>query len=483
VFGYQFIPQDCPKSIAVSLRSLLTREPEHLAVSASVYRERPQYAGMSANPPGPKGVPLLGNTGQYARDPFRFMTAVGEAYGDVARLELAGVPTFMLTNPADIETVLVGDGDAYVKPEFGGDDAVENLLGNGLLTSEGEFWRDQRRLAGRAFDPNRISNLAGMMVAHTESMVERWEPGEPIDVRTELAKVTVRIIVNAMFGTDIDRGTTERVQAALEPLGERFEPDPLRFLTPNWLPTAENRSFAEAVRTLEGVLDDVVAERRAAGYAGGDDLLSVLLRAQDRGEQADSTLRDEMMTMLLAGHDTTALTLTYTYYLLGRHPEAKARLHEEVDAVDGRPTAADAMGFEYTSNVLNEAMRLYPPVYVLFRSPTRDVEFGGYHVPEGAFLMLPQWVVHRSERYWEDPLAFDPNRWDRTDHHRFAFFPFGGGKRICIGKQFSLLESKLILATVARHYDLELVDDGELTLQPTLTMHPADPVEVVPRLR
>jgi cytochrome P450 len=438
---------------------------------------------MSTDPPGPKGVPLLGNTGQYARDPFRFMTAVGEAYGDVARLELAGEPTFMLTNPDDIETVLVGESDSFVKPEFGGDDAVENLLGNGLLTSDGEFWRDQRRLAGEAFDPRRVADLAGMMVEHTESMVERWEPGEPMDLRTELAQVTVRIIVNAMFGTDIDRETTERVQAALEPLGERFEPDPLRFLTPNWLPTAENRSFGASVRTLEGVLDDIVAERRAEGYEDGEDLLSVLLRAQDRGEQADSTLRDEMMTMLLAGHDTTALTLTYTYYLLGKHPEAKARLHEELDALGGRPTAADATGLDYASNVLDEAMRLYPPVYVLFRAPTRDVELGGYSVPAGSFLMLPQWVVHRSERYWEDPLSFDPDRWDRTDHHRFSFFPFGGGKRVCIGKQFSLLESKLILATVAEHYDLELVSDEDLTLRPTLTMHPADPVEVVPRPR
>jgi cytochrome P450 len=411
------------------------------------------------------------------------MTAVGEAYDGVARLDLAGEPAFMLTNPADIETVLVGDGDTYVKPEFGGDDAVEDLLGSGLLTSDGAFWRNQRQLASQAFDPRRISNLAGMMVDHTESMVEQWTPGEPIDIRTELAQVTVRIIVNAMFGTDIDAATTNRVQEALEPLGKRFEPDPFRFLTPNWLPTAENRSFSQSVQTLEEILDELVAERRRAGYEDGDDLLSVLLRAQDRNEQADSTLRDEMMTMLLAGHDTTALTLTYTYYLLGKSPEVQSKLHDELDTTERPVTAADTMGLNYASNVLNEAMRLYPPVYVLFRSPTHEVEIGGYNIPEGAFLMLPQWVVHRSERYWEAPLTFDPTRWERNDHHRFAFFPFGGGKRICIGKQFSLLESKLILATVANKYSLELVSDTELSLRPTLTMHPADPVKVVPRSR
>jgi cytochrome P450 len=437
---------------------------------------------MSIDPPGPKGVPFLGNTGQYARDPFRFMTAVGEAYGGVARFELAGEPTFMLTNPDDVETVLVGQADDFVKPQFGVD-AVDELLGKGLLLSEGEFWRKQRRLAGQAFDPRRISDAASMMVEHTESMVARWEPGEHIDLRTELAQVTVRIIVNAMFGTDVDRETVERVQAALEPLGERFEPDAVRFLTPRWVPTRENRAFGESVRTLERVLDDIVAERRTEGYDAGDDLLSVLLRAQDVGEQDDRTLRDELMTMLLAGHDTTALTLTYTYYLLGKHPETKARLHTELDGIKGAATAADAMGLGYASNVLNEAMRLYPPVYVMFRETTRDMEFGGYRVPEGSLVMLPQWVVHRSERHWDRPLEFDPDRWESNDRHRFAFFPFGGGPRVCIGKQFSLLESKLILATVARHYDLELVDRAELRLRPTLTMHPADPVLAVPRPR
>jgi cytochrome P450 len=411
------------------------------------------------------------------------MTAVGEAYDGIARLNLAGEPAFMLTNPADIETVLVGGGDTYVKPEFGRDDAVEDLLGNGLLTSDGTFWRNQRQLAGQAFDPRRIANLAGMMIDHTESMIEQWTPGEPIDLRTELAQVTVRIIVNAMFGTDIDEATTNRVQEALEPLGERFEPDPFRLLTPNWLPTAENRSFSQSVQILEEVLDELVAERRGEGYEDSDDLLSVLLRAQDRNEQADSTLRDEMMTMLLAGHDTTALTLTYTYYLLGKSPTVQSKLHDELDAIERPVTAADTMGLDYASNVLNEAMRIYPPVYVLFRSPTRKVELGGYTVPEGALLMLPQWVVHRSERYWEAPLTFDPTRWGQNERHRFAFFPFGGGKRICIGKQFSLLESKLILATVAKEYNLELVSDTELTLRPTLTMHPSDPVEVIPRPR
>jgi cytochrome P450 len=294
-----------------------------------------------------------------------------------------------------------------------------------------------------------------------------------------MAQVTVAIIVEAMFGTTIDRETVERVQTALEPLGQRFEPDAVRFLTPDWVPTDENRRFSEAVRTLEGVLDDVVAERRAGGYAEGEDLLSVLLRAQDRGEQSDDVLRDELMTMLLAGHDTTALTLTYTYYLLDRNPGAKARFHEEVDSLGGTPTAADTRAMPFTTNALNEAMRLYPPVYTMFREPDVDVTLGGYEVPQGSLVMLPQWVLHRHPRYWEDPDAFDPDRWDRdTDRPNYAYFPFGGGPRICIGKQFSLMEAKLILATVAREFDLRLVSDEELDLRPSLTMHPADPVEM-----
>ena len=453
---------------------------------------------MSLRPPGPNGVPVFGNSQRFAEDPFSFMTACAEAYGDVVSFDLGPIPLFMLTNPRDIQRVLLGESERFPKLDLG-DDAITTLLGDGLLMSEGETWRTQRQLASPAFRGQRIRTLGGMMVEHTESMLADWEPGDRIDIQVEMARLTVRIIVSAMFGTDIDEGRIETIQRNLDPLGARFEPDPFRRLVPEWAPTETNREFHAAVETLERVIDDLIAERRRDGYSadespanddGGSpandaadppmDLLSLLLRAQDRGEQTDEQIRDEMMTMLLAGHDTTALTLTYAWYLLSEHPSAESTLWAELDsALDGdAPTASAARGLEYTERVLNEAMRLYPPVYTLFRETPTGVTLGGYRIPAGSGLMLPQWAVHRSPRWYDDPERFDPSRWvpDRAaDRPRFAFFPFGGGPRHCIGKQFSMLEATLILATVAQRYRLEYLGDG-FDLRGSLTMHPSEPV-------
>ncbi|MGM0604794.1 MAG: cytochrome P450 [Halobacteriota archaeon] len=441
---------------------------------------------MHTRPPGPSGVPLFGNSRQYANDPFSFMQACAAAYGDVVRFDLGPIDTYMLTNPRDIERVLVSDAPRYRKLDFG-DDAIDALLGDGVLMSEGETWHRQRQLATPAFQTRRINGLDELMTDCVDDQIAGWADGDRIDVQAEMAHVTVRIIVNAMFGTDLSDDRVRTVQENLEPLGARFEPDPMRILVPNWMPTTENRRFAGAVDALEAVIDDLVVERRAEGYettADGTvpmDLLSIILRAIDDGEQTESNLRDEMMTMLLAGHDTTALTLTYTWYLLSEHPQALARVHAELADVLGgdRPTAADARNMEYTEWVLQEAMRLYPPVYTLFRQPKIDVKLGGYRVPAGSGIMLPQWVVHRSDRWYDDPNTFDPERWAperRSARPRFSFFPFGGGPRHCIGSQFSMLEAKLILGTIAQAYDLEYLGAAPISLRGSLTMHPDEPV-------
>ena len=457
---------------------------------------------MSVTPPGPIGDPVFGNGRQYADDPFSFMRACADSYGDVVRFDLGPRETYLLTNPADIERVLVSDADRYRKPQFG-DDAMDTLLGNGLLMSEGETWQRQRRLANPSFHNRRIGALAGTMVDHTESQLADWSDGDVVDIQLEVARLTVKIIVSAMFGADITDEEVKTVQEKLEPLGARFEPDPRRFLIPNWVPTRENREFDAAVDTLESVIDGIVERRRGterdpsvdpagpegvavrgpAGDGDGDlpmDLLSVLLRARDRGEQTDENLRDELVTMLLAGHDTTALALTYAFYLLSNHPEARERVAGEADAaVSSGPLTADAVrDMEYTERVLNESMRLYPPVYTLFREPKLDVKLGGYRIPEGSALMVSQWVIHRSERWYDDPEAFDPDRWTserRSQRPRFAFFPFGGGPRHCIGKAFSLLEAKIILATVCSRFDLDY-EGPSLALRGSLTMHPNHPV-------
>ncbi len=240
--------------------------------------------------------------------------------------------------------------------------------------------------------------------------------------------------------------------------------------------------YDAAVETMDAVIEDIVAERAGSegdpeSDDGPDDLLSILLRARGRGEQSRQQIRDEMMTMLLAGHDTTALTLTYTWYLLSRHPAVEAQLHEHLEAeLGGRPpTMADVPDLDLVDRIVDEAMRLYPPVYVMFRAPTEPVTFDGYTVPEDGTIMLSQWATHRSKRFWDDPETFDPDRWaGESDRPRYAYFPFGGGPRHCIGKHLAKLEATLILARTAQEYRLEYTRDREVELRPTLTMHPRD---------
>jgi cytochrome P450 len=315
-------------------------------------------------------------------------------------------------------------------------------------------------------------------------MVAGWEAGDRVDAESAMARVTLDVILDLMMGVELSEERVDTIEAQLEPLGQRFEPDPVRFAAPDWMPLPGDGEFESAVTTLEGIIGEIVETRRGTEGAGdptaGDgpmDFLSILLRAQNRGEQSPEQLRDEIMTMMLAGHDTTALTLTYTFFLLSGHPEAERRVQAEVDEVvgDDRASMAHVREFEYLDWVINEAMRLYPPVFTLFRTPTESVEISGYPVPEEDVLMIPQWGLHRSERFWDDPEAFDPERFgpDRgTDRPRFAYFPFGGGPRHCIGKHLALLEAKLILATVVGEYELDFEGETPLELMPSLTMHP-----------
>ncbi|MFB6282003.1 MAG: cytochrome P450 [Haloferacaceae archaeon] len=442
---------------------------------------------MSTKPPGPKGEPVFGNGRRYADDPFAFLRACAEAYGDVVRFDLGPMETYMLTRPADIERVLVSEAGKFAKPSFQAD-ALGDLLGDGLLLSEGDRWREQRRLANPAFDMGRLSGMADRMTGYAEATVADWTPGEVRDVQVDMTRVTLEIICDAMLGVELDPERRRTIRESLEPLGERFEPDPLGFVVPDWVPTREKREYDRALGTMEDLIGEIVAERRGTegdpGAEGGpSDLLSILLRAQGRGEADDEAIRDEVMTILLAGHDTTALTLTYAWYLLSANQTAERRLHAEVDRVvdGGVPTLADVREFDVVERVLKEAMRLYPAVYAVFREPKVDVRLGGYRVPAGTSVMLPQWVVHRSADHWRNPDAFDIDRWAPgrvSDRHRFAYFPFGGGPRHCIGKHLSLLEGQLILATVAARYRLEYARDEPFDLRGSLTMHPAEPMEM-----
>ena len=294
-----------------------------------------------------------------------------------------------------------------------------------------------------------------------------------------------------MMGVELSEQRVRTIEEQLLPLGQRFEPDPIRFAMPQWMPMPDDAEFDRAMGTLDEVLDDIIAVREESlGTAedGPMDFLSVLLRARDDGNQSPEQLRDEMMTMLLAGHDTTALTLTYTWFLLSEHPEVEQRVHEELDDVigDDRPGMEHVRELDYLEWVIQEAMRLYPPVYTIFREPTEDVTLSGYEVEAGTTLMVPQWGVHRSERFYDDPETFDPERWKperAKERPRFAYFPFGGGPRHCIGKHLAMLEAQLIVATTAQRYELEFLGETPLELMPSLTAHPRQEMSMQVRER
>ncbi|MFW5911359.1 MAG: cytochrome P450 [Halolamina sp.] len=435
---------------------------------------------MGTSPPGPKGEPLFGSSRRYAEDPFRFLSACEAAYDGVVQFDLGPMDTYLVTEPEYVERVLVSEADRFTKPAFQGD-ALGDLLGKGLLLSEGQTWREQRRLATPAFRIDRLTGFADDIVGHNEALLAEWNDGEVVDVEQAMTRVTLAVITDLMLGTELSDERVRTIREALEPLGARFEPDPVRFAAPAWLPMPGDSEYDAAVETMESVIADIVAERRGSEGdpetdEGPDDLLSILLRARGRGEQTDEQIRDEVMTMLLAGHDTTALTLTYSWYLLSEHPTVEARLHEELDERlgDEPPSMADVQSLDLVERIVDEAMRLYPPVYAMFRDPTEAITFGRYTVPEDATIMLSQWAMHRSERFWDDPDQFDPDRWVDDDHPHFAYFPFGGGPRHCIGKHLAKLEAKLILARTAQQYELAYTRDGEPELWPTLTMHPRD---------
>ena len=438
---------------------------------------------MRSTPPRPKGDPLFGNARQYADDPFRLLTACERAYGDVVELDLGPLETYMLSDPGEIQRVLVADAENYVKPDFQ-DDAIGDLLGEGLLLSEGETWQQQRTLTNPAFMMDRLSEFTDTIAGHAEAMVEAWGDGERRDVELEMTQVTLDVICDLMLDVQLSAAQRETIRENLAPIGARFEPDPIRFVTPEWVPTPDNREYQAALSELDDVVAEIIADRRGTEGSEDDedppmDVLSILLRAQNRGEQSRSQLRDEVVTMLLAGHDTTALTLTYGWYLLANHPEVRSAVEAEADGVEGPVGWADVRSFDLIERVIQESMRLYPPVYVIFRQPTTDVELGGYRIPEGSSVMLPQWAVHRSPDWWENPEQFDPDRWQgSSDRPRFAYFPFGGGPRHCIGKHLAMLEAQVITATVAREFSLSTEREGRLELLPSLTIHPRDGLEM-----
>ncbi len=429
-------------------------------------------------PRGPKGLPLLGSLLAFRRDPLGFVTRGAREYGDVVRYSLGGHPVFLLVHPELIKEVLVTRQHDFVKGR--GIQWAKRFLGDGLLTSEGEQHRRQRRLSQPAFHQARIAGYAKVMVEYAARRRDAWRDGQPLDLSLELTTLTMAIAGKTLFDADVE-GEAADIGAALTAIVRLFP----RFTMPlAWLierlPLRSNRDFARARERIDATIHRLIEERRRDGRDHGD-LLSMLMLARDEegdgGSMSDRQLRDELLTLFLAGHETTANALSWTFYCLSQNPDVERRLAVELERVlAGRlPGFDDLPGLAFCERVLAEAMRLYPPAWAIGRRALRDVRLGDYLVPKDAFVVMSAWATHRDARFFPEPSRFDPERFTpeaRASRPKFAYFPFGGGARQCIGEGFAWMEGTLLLATIAQRFHLRLADDARVEPLPLVTLRP-----------
>jgi len=425
---------------------------------------------------------LLGCLPELRRDILGFFEATKRQYGDVAYFRLGNRRSMLLSNPADIEQVLVTENRHFIK-NFALSFFLQPLLGNGLLLNEGQSWLKQRRLIQPAFSRQRIESYATDMVDMTERLLAGWKHNEQRDIGIDMFELTMAIAGKTLLDVDVGSRYAE-VASLLEKVMYGFldrmaSPIPIPF----WVPTPVHLRLKRAINRLNGILLEMINERRQSG-AQGHDFLSLLINARDEDDGSkmrDSQLRDEVMTIFLAGHETTANALTWTLFLLGQHSEIQEQLHDEVAGVLGgrRATAADAMKLPLCERIVREGMRLYPPAFVVGRRPTGDISIGGHPMPQGTNVLMSQWVVQRDERWHERPDEFDPSRWEGDWQSRipkYAYFPFGGGPRICIGNTFAMQEAVLVLAMIVERFQLQPITQPPVALQPAVTLRPAEPI-------
>jgi cytochrome P450 len=441
----------------------------------------------TARPPGPKGSLILGNLPDFGRDLLGFFSSCAQKYGDVVSLRLGRWRGLLINHPDDVEQVLVTRNRDFQKHRFFFRH-VGAIFGNGLVTSEGDFWLRQRRLAQPAFHRDRIAGYAEVMSSCAEGLTQGWRDGEVRDVRHEMMTVTQQIVAKTLFGAEVGEDAAA-VGKAFD-LASREIATRIRrpFRIPDAIPTPANRRYRAWVRQLDEVVYKIIRERRQSAREGSD-LLSLLLHAQDTdgARMTDAQLRDEAVTLFLAGHETTAIALSWTLYLLSQHPAVDARLHVELrDALGERaPTLDDIPRIAYAERVVKESMRLFPPVYAIGREAVRSGEIRGYAVPEGTTVFMSQWVIHRDARFYEDPLSFRPERWSAEAERRlpkFAYLPFGGGPRLCIGNTFAMMEAVLILCALVRRFRFELTDQPPVPF-PSITLRPRNGLRMRVRRR
>ena len=426
-------------------------------------------------PPGPKPHFLIGNMPLASPDPLSLFTTWAREFGDMFYYRAAWIHVYFFNHPELIEAVLVRNYQNFLK-----DHVVRKsrwFFGQGLLTNEGESWLQQRRLSQTAFHRDRVTSYAKIMTDHAQEMLASWRSGEILDVHQEMMQLTLRIVVRTLFSVEPEE--IGRISWAMNVLMRNSVG--IRLLLPpmaRFLPIPAMIEFRHAVRQLDETVYRIIRQRRQNERDTGD-LLSMLMqvRDEDGSRMSDKQLRDEVMTFLIAGHETTALALSWSWHLLGHYPDSERQLHNELDRVlRGRtPEFSDLRNLPYVERIIKEAMRLYPPAWSLARTVVKEFEIGGYRIPAGANVVMSTWVMHRDPRYFPDPETFYPDRWlpERSQKlPRFAYFPFGGGPRQCIGASFAMMEAKLLLATIAQSFELRAVAVHSVVPVPSFTLRP-----------
>ena len=432
---------------------------------------------MLASPPLAAGLPFFGNSLPYLRDPLAFLRSMAGKHGDIVRLAIGPIRMTLISHPDLVEDVLVTRNRLWQKDRFLR--VLRPVLGDGLLSSEGGFWGRPRRLAQPAFHRDRIAAYAGTMVERAARLAGEWRDGAVRDVHKDMMHLTLEIVAETLFGAQVG-DHAEDVGDALEAVLTVVS-DPLEIFVPllRRLPTPQRRRFRRGIANLDAIIYGVIEQRRRSEAAETVDLLSMLLHAQDEdgSRMSDKQLRDECMTLFLAGHETTALNLSWTWLLLSQYPDVDARLARELrDVLGDRPaTFADLPNLRYTGHVIAESLRMYPPAWSMGREAREDVELGGFRLPRGAQVWFCPWAMHRDARWFDDPDTFRPERWEgdlAKRLPRYAYFPFGGGPRFCIGQAFAQMEAVLLLATLARAFRAEVLPKPAVVPFPSVTLRP-----------
>lgn len=426
---------------------------------------------------------FIGNMNQFRRDPLGFLDEVAKM-GDVVKIRFVVLPTFVINHPDLIKDVLTGQGKKFRKAFNYRTPFMKRLFGKGLLLAEGSFWQKQRKLAQPAFHRKRLDTYLDVMVRQAEQTMQDWKNGEARPIHIDMMRMTRDIITICLLNTEGNQGV-QGFERNLTVLLNQFilQFTGVGFLIP-WLPTTEGFRFRRATRELDDFIYKTITDRRAS-QREGDDLLWMLMQVEDEeGERmSDQQLRDELVTLMLAGLDTSSLGLAWTCLLLAKNPEVQDKLHQEVVSVlgDRMPELEDIPRLKYLNYVLKEGMRIYPPVWAFARAATENLEIGGQKIRKGQTIWIGQWMAHRDPRYFVEPEVFNPDRWaspEMEDLPKYAYLPFSGGPRGCIGESFAMMEMVLALAIFSRKWRFKAPADYQVTPLPSITLHPKEGIHL-----